>query len=138
MTLLGRSIAYNACVIAVSASWLWFLLRRRDQWLRYTAKEADFWLRLGLSASFVSANRRFAEGRGIVYFAAGGLLIGLLCLLVSVGFLLYFKFVQLDRLPNKGAAANRRSVTTGEWPCDSWSFLTDHQALTAAVAELLR
>ena len=40
--------------------------------------------------------------------------------------------------PNKGAAANRRSVSTGEWLCGSWSFLTDHQALTAAVAELLR
>ena len=40
--------------------------------------------------------------------------------------------------PNKGAAANHRSVSTGEWLCGSRSFLTDHQALTAAVAELLR
>ena len=41
-------------------------------------------------------------------------------------------------LPNKGAAANHRSVATGEWLCTSPSFLTHHQALTAAVAELLR
>ena len=41
-------------------------------------------------------------------------------------------------MPNKGAAANRRSVSTGEWPCGSWSFLIGPQALTAAVAELLR
>ena len=40
--------------------------------------------------------------------------------------------------PNKGAAANRRSVSTVEWLCDSWSFLAGHQAFTAAVAELLR
>ena len=39
---------------------------------------------------------------------------------------------------NQSAAANRRSVATGEWLCGSWSFLTDHQAFTAAVAELLR
>jgi hypothetical protein len=43
-----------------------------------------------------------------------------------------------DSQPNKGASANRRSVSVTEWPCGSWPFLTDHQALTAAVAELLR
>ena len=44
----------------------------------------------------------------------------------------------MRRPPNKGAAANRRSVASVEWPFGSWSFLTDHQAFTAAVAELLR
>jgi hypothetical protein len=40
--------------------------------------------------------------------------------------------------PNKGASANRRYASTGEWPCGSRSLLTGHQALTAAVAELFR
>jgi hypothetical protein len=41
-------------------------------------------------------------------------------------------------LANKGATVNRRSVATGEWLRGSRLFLTDHQAFTAAVAELLR
>jgi len=34
--------------------------------------------------------------------------------------------------------SNRRSVSTGECPCGSRSFLIDHQAFTAELAELLR
>ena len=47
-----------------------------------------------------------------------------------------FRFIA--ETANKGAPENHRSVATTEWPCGSWTFLIGHQALTAAVAELLR
>jgi hypothetical protein len=49
-------------------AWLFFVIRHRSLWLRYTAAEAAFWHRIGLSSfRLVDASRRFYEGRGFTY-----------------------------------------------------------------------
>jgi hypothetical protein len=71
------------------------LLRRRDLWLRWTAKEAAFWSRLHLPDSFVVVSRRFSESRATIYFAAVGLAVSLLLLTFSVGMCVYITETRL-------------------------------------------
>jgi hypothetical protein len=91
------SIAYDIGMLLVFGSWLWFLLRRRESWLRYTAAEAAFWKRLHLPPRFIAASRRFGEGQGVIYFAAVGVALSLIMLIVSVGLCVY---IQHHHQPN--------------------------------------
>lgn len=100
MKFFALSIAYDVGMLVFFSVWLWVLLRHRDLWLRYTAKEAAFWTRLHLPASIVAASRRFSEGRAVIYFTVVGLVIGLLFLIFSVGMGVYISVKHLDRPPN--------------------------------------
>jgi hypothetical protein len=99
MKLFELSIALDVVVLLYFGVWVWVLVRRRDLWLRYTAAEAAFFSRLHLPHSFVTASRRFSEGRSVIYFAVVGLVAGLLLLMLSVGMCIYFKEKGHDRLP---------------------------------------
>jgi hypothetical protein len=110
MKLFELSVACDVGVLLYFGIWLWVLVRRRDLWLRYTAREAAFWSRLHFPPSFVTANRRFSEGRAVIYFAVVGLVVGLLLLICSVGMYIYIKERRLDRPPNKSLQATRDGV----------------------------
>ena len=94
MKLFALSITYEIGMLLFFGSWLWFLVRRRHLWLRYTAAEEAFWLRLHLPPRFAAANRRFAEGRTMVYCVVVCLVISLLFFITSVGMLMYFEHHQ--------------------------------------------
>ena len=72
-------------------AWLWFLLKRRDIWLRWTAAEATFWLCLRMPSRLVNANRRFVESRSFIQWVAGFFFVFLLLCITAGGFYFYFK-----------------------------------------------
>jgi hypothetical protein len=91
MKLFALSIGYDVGMLIFFGIWLWVLVWRRDLWLRCTAAEEAFWLRLHLPLRFATANRRFAEGRTMVYCVAVCLIISLVFFTTSVGMLIYFE-----------------------------------------------
>jgi hypothetical protein len=97
MRFVELSIAYDIGMLLIFGSWLWLLLRRRDSWLRYTAAEAAFWKCLHLPPRIIAANRRFGEGRGVIYFAVVCVAFSLILLIMSVGLGVY---LQHHRQPN--------------------------------------
>lgn len=83
MKLFALSASFDLLGIVFFGVWLWVLLRRRDLWLRYTAKEAATYSRLHFPQWFINACRKFEEGRGFLYFAVAGLVICSLFLVLS-------------------------------------------------------
>lgn len=88
----------SAALALVFITLLWFVTRRREQWLRYVAAEAAFWRRLRLPERIVEASRRFEASRlfvGFLWFAA---VLWLLLAAGNGGAYVYFK----SRIPPLG------------------------------------
>ena len=77
-------------------SWLlYFKVRKRAVWLRYTAAESSFWSRLGLPHRFAESARRFGESKASTICL--WIIVILFALLMALNGGAYFYFIH--RLP---------------------------------------
>jgi hypothetical protein len=138
MKLIELSIVYDLVVCLFFCTWLWVLIYRRDLWLRCTAKESAFYSRLHFPSRFVTAIRRFSEGRFPIYFAAVGLLLSVLLLVASVSMYFYFKDrLQHHHQPNKSLQATAAAPSVLDGVGDSLLPGLVVAAFPAPVPELL-
>ena len=81
-------------LILFSIFLLWLVVKRRDLWLKYIAAEERFNARLHMPSWFISASRKFEEGRGAVYFTWASLIAAVVLFYSLIALCLLFIYVR--------------------------------------------
>jgi hypothetical protein len=91
-----RNWFWVSFVMFLFYSWLlYFKIRKRGVWLRYTTAESSFWSRLGLPRRFAESARRFGESRASTVCLWIIILLFALLMVLNAGAYLHYK----SRLP---------------------------------------
>ncbi len=97
-----RNWFWVSLVMFLFYSWLlYFKVRKRAVWLRYTAAESSFWSRLGLPRRFADSARRFGESQASTVCLWIIVLLFALLMALNAGAYLHYK----SRAPVKALLA---------------------------------
>jgi hypothetical protein len=102
-------------VMFVFYAWLlFFKVRRRDVWIRYTAAESALWVRLGLPRRLADSLRRFGDGKASTVCL--WVIVALFALLMALNAGAYFYFKQ--RIANRPQPIQLKPLNPAPAPPD--------------------
>ena len=78
------SILVGTIIFVGGCFWLWYMLARPIQWVKFTEMDHDFWVRRGVPIKWAGACKKFEQGRGLKVLVAVCIFFSLILVVAAV------------------------------------------------------